>query len=551
MLSLIRRNLRGKLFQVILWATVISMAVGAFSMQTLLKRLKSGMDESTVALVNGLPISITELRNRSRHHEQQIAYYRQQLGPQADQLLRAFGMSTNPEEAAMYDLINERVQDGVANKIKLAVAPSAVIEHLQDPVVLARELGALNSLVDNKTGKINMALLKQFLTSNRMSVHDLEKLMEEGLRRGTVLDIARSAVFVPDFLINPELIKQNSSNNYTILKFPIEMYVKHVASPTQAELEEFFQEQNKRNAYQIAEKRSGKLWKFLPENFDVAINDAEIVRYYNLNKKDFFVPAPEAGQAGSYKPLDQVRQEIRDVLAQENFKKVFMTQASGLQQEIRTDEQALERFAESKKASMSSVADMSAKSGDRTVQELFKVAALGEFGVYINDNAGYIVKLDKITPAATPELASVKKQVVADYTNKKAYALMQQAVQDALAKITPENIAQIGQEFKAAVDKVGPLRLSDTEEIARLEKEGIPAQVFGRLKKEGQFEKEFAPTAGFIIELTKTTLPNEQEYAQQKQQLLKSKYAELERLATHGFVASLSKNATINSKITY
>lgn len=550
MLSLIRRNLRGTVFKIIIWATVISMVIGAFSMQTLLKRLRTGMDESTIALINNLPITVTQLRMRSRQHQQQLDYYRKQLGPQADQLLRAFGMSTNPEEAAFNDLLNERVQDTVANKIQLTVSPTAVIEHLQDPAVLARELGVLNSLSD-KDGKINMVLLKQFLNSNRMSIRDLEGIIEEGLRRGTVLDIARAAVYVPDYLIIPELQRQYSSNTYGLLKFPVKNYTKQVAAPTDAELAAFFQEQNQKNVYQIPEKRSGRLWKFSPEMFEVALPEAEIVRYYNLNKKKFFVPAEQEGQAGSYKPLDQVRDEIRKALAQEQFAKVFLNQATALQQELKTDAQAVDRFARAKNAKASSLQEKPATVKDRAAQELFKIDSLEQITVYVDDNAGYIVQLNKIIPAATPEMAAVKTQLLRDYTDKKAYSLMQQALQNAYEKITPETFAKGAQEFGAVALNAGPLRLSDAPEIARLEKEGLPAQLFSRLKHVGQFEKEFTKDAGFIVELIAVTPPSDQELAMQKQQLLKSKYAELEGLATHGFVASLSKNATINSKITY
>ncbi len=285
MITDIRRRFQDKAFKGVIWFSIVALII-YFSLETVLRVIGRDGSAQSLGTVNGLTISLNEFRRKVGQAEQRILYLREQFGPYADQLLKAYGLSTDPQESAMHDIIREKVLDSAGDALHLAVAPAFVIEKLQDPSFVMQELGPVSSLID-KSGSINMQALNAYLRRQGMTMQDFENAIEEGLRRSFLLDIARGAAYVPDYMLKQRYVREFVPKKYSILTFSAADYVPKETVSNEA-LKAFFDAQNRKTRrYVIPEKRSAQLWMFNPSDYGIKITDKETSQYYTNHKIDY------------------------------------------------------------------------------------------------------------------------------------------------------------------------------------------------------------------------------------------------------------------------
>lgn len=293
MISEMRKRFKDSAFKGMIWISLIAFSASGvgYVINTLLRGREQ--DEG-IGTVNGLVISPLELRHKMIQAEQRIAYIKEQFGAYADQFLKALGWaSASPQELALTELVQEKVLDDVANKLKLRVAPNYIVQKLQDPTFVMQELGPIGALI-NAEGGLNMPALTQYLRKQGLTVEEFENAIEDKLRRETVLGIARTAAYVPNFLVRQRFIQEFAPKKYEILRFSRDSYV--TKEPvTQERLKAFFDIQNKKyKKYIVPEKRTARVWTFDPAAYGIEISDKEVASYYAQRKKSDYVTVPEA-----------------------------------------------------------------------------------------------------------------------------------------------------------------------------------------------------------------------------------------------------------------
>jgi peptidyl-prolyl cis-trans isomerase D len=285
-----RRRFQDKAFKGVIWFSIVALII-YFSLETVLRVIGRDGSAQSLGTVNGLTISPNEFRRKAAQAEQRILYLKEQFGPYADQLLKAYGLSTDPQESALQEIVREKVLDSAGDKLNLAVAPASVIEKLQDPRFIMQELGPVGALID-KSGSINMQALTSYLRRQGMTMQDFENAIEEGLRRSFLLDIARGAAYVPDYMLKQRYIREFVPKKYSVLTFAAADYVPK-ETPSNEALKAFFDAQNRKTKrYVIPEKRAARLVTFNPSDYGIKISDKEISQYYNNHKIDY-VDTPE------------------------------------------------------------------------------------------------------------------------------------------------------------------------------------------------------------------------------------------------------------------
>ncbi|OQA35988.1 MAG: Peptidyl-prolyl cis-trans isomerase D [Candidatus Dependentiae bacterium ADurb.Bin331] len=290
MTSTQHRMLKTRFAKAILWITLFSMAGGSLLFSpNLFKRFSGGVPK--IATVDGSAISINEFKLKISQESERIAFIRQQMGPQADYMMRMMGISDDPKVMAIQALIVEKVLDKVANDLGIYVSSDFIARKMQDPYFVLQELrdSVPLSVIDQR-GTISVPMLRYYLQAHGVSFKDFEESLENALRRS----LTRNLILLSSYISTDELKKaftdQVLEREYGVLIFNLDTYLKTVkAKPlSNDELESFLTEQNKiMKRYWSPEKRSARVWEFKPETFGVVINDQDIEKYYTDHKQEY------------------------------------------------------------------------------------------------------------------------------------------------------------------------------------------------------------------------------------------------------------------------
>ncbi len=290
MTSTQHRMLKTRFAKAILWITLFSMAGGSLLFSpNLFKRFSGGVPK--IATVDGSAISINEFKLKISQESERIAFIRQQMGPQADYMMRMMGISDDPKVMAIQALIVEKVLDKVANDLGIYVSSDFIARKMQDPYFVLQELrdSVPLSVIDQR-GTISVPMLRYYLQAHGVSFKDFEESLENALRRS----LTRNLILLSSYISTDELKKaftdQVLEREYGVLIFNLDNYLKTVkAKPlSNDELESFLTEQNKiMKRYWSPEKRSARVWEFKPETFGVVINDQDIEKYYTDHKQEY------------------------------------------------------------------------------------------------------------------------------------------------------------------------------------------------------------------------------------------------------------------------
>lgn len=250
--------------------------------------------------------------------------------------------------------------------------------------------------------------------------------------------------------------------------------------------------------------------------------------------------------ARTHIPLDKARQGIKKVLLKKKFKHQFDVDMQKFLIRSEDRDAQIEQFIKEQKGKRQAIHFLSF---DNTslAKNLFSIKEKGDYAFYIDGDHGYAVQLSDIQERHAPLLESIKETVRND--------IYQQRAQDALGKdiarlnevAQKEGMVHAAQQFKAKIEHTPLLKKTKSHELKELEKRGIPVSRLLQLEKIGHVVTHQADKKGYVIQLDEIESFDEADFLSKRAAILTSLEQEQVSVLIDGFIASLYRNATIET----
>ena len=288
----LRKGIKGPIGKGILIALFITLFGGLGFSGVIMKLLGGGIEG--VAKVNGYEISNSKFQRATIDADHKIAKIRQQYGQSADLLMQINNISPNPQETALRDVVKNTLIDEVADKMGLYLAPEYLEARLGDPQFIFNKIGHRlpHYVFDQKYG-INAEALMQVLKTPQM--RGVEHNLADDLRRNFTLTMAKSAFYLPQFMVQATYREAHTAKKFSVQTFSLSNFLQKEKSKgvTDEQLKIFFDKQNKKSQrYSIAEKRSGNTWVFTADAYGIKITEKEIEKSYADHKRTRYIETP-------------------------------------------------------------------------------------------------------------------------------------------------------------------------------------------------------------------------------------------------------------------
>ncbi len=285
----IRNQLKGQGFKVVLWITLLAMAL-LFS--PALFRRQSSM-RSAVVTVNNEPIETLPYERKVAQETERIHFFREQFGAQAEDFLQQLGLN-NPRSMALQSLIQDELLNQAAGAIPLRISPDYVVQLLQNPAGFSKELGDVIPyyLFDEQKTTINTQRLNQYLHRYKLNLSDFEKTIEDAIKRSVLRSMVTTALYLSPTTIKNYYIENYLGKSFRVFEFSLNAFLKkaHEGSVSDEQLAAFFEKYSKN--YLVPEKRSGFYWEFSPDTYNVSVSAGEIEAYYAAQKTKKYIETP-------------------------------------------------------------------------------------------------------------------------------------------------------------------------------------------------------------------------------------------------------------------
>jgi parvulin-like peptidyl-prolyl isomerase len=494
MITTIRKSFKSSSYKFAIWITIFALA-GVFSIPQLVREFSSN---AWIAKVNNSTIAYSDFVLRTQVQEARIHMLRQEYGQLADMLLQSFGLSSDPKVFALESLIKDALINDVADKINIRISPTFIAEKLSSPGFVQQELSDLVPMfVFDPYKGFNTQALRSYLQRMRMSMSDLELRIDQLLERMVVMEILRSALYVPEFVLKDHYSAEYAAKRYSFMNFKFDDY-KAQAQKNPANIEQlnvFYQEQNKASKrYWVYEQRAGKLWTFTPDSYGIALDADTIESYYNQHKKTDFIE-------------NEAQIQVRHILLQtatsaEADLRALQEKAQQIRQELIQDpaqfaKKAQELSADAESAKQGGLIPFFARAThknkvfDRAAWLLEKDGDVSE--PIITDEGAEIIQRVAKKPATYKSLTTVKKDIETILLAKKFKEQFAHDVQELTQTQSPDK------EYLATI-----LRHSSKPTLLELtEKADTPqSQAVFRVKKEGDYAFYIADDKGYLVQVT-------------------------------------------------
>ncbi len=321
MISFFRHHLQGRFLRTIVYAVSLLMVL-PYSFTLFFKWFSN---DDWAIKVDGTAISLNEYNARVDEISDQIEQLKKMFGPQAENIFRMQGMSTDPQKIALDALTTQALVDNIAHRMYLVVSPEFVRQQV---------IASLPKELRRPDGTVDEAMIAQYL---RKSFAQLEQQKAEQILEGTLMELAMGSAYVPEFVLKDRFMREFADRRCTCAFIPLKSFVAHEQGKdiSDAQLKTFFDAQNRASKrYFVPEKRAGIVWVFDADKYGVRVGEKQITAYYNRNKYQEFV--------------DQTaRLQVRHILLafNEKDKSNIRTQAHALLQELKTKPELFEQKA--------------------------------------------------------------------------------------------------------------------------------------------------------------------------------------------------------------
>ncbi len=270
--------------------------------------------------------------------------------------------------------------------------------------------------------------------------------------------------------------------------------------------------------------------------------DGDISPVINLGDKGFAVIQRVARKEATYKPLAQVKDQIRKTLLKNEFSNQFKLKANN----SKSDAQELKTFIEKNGGTLEHVT-IPLKENDQIARRLFALTKVNDCSVFIQEGKGYIVQLTGITTKQTLPFDMIVGQVKKDLAKEKARKSLTQAVN----KIKAENYGKESLKVPAyaKTQKTDWVDRADQEQLKKLAEQGLPLNTLS-IEKKGLVMGAVGKNDGYIVRLDELKSVDEATKTTKKKELIVALDQRFKSVTMGSFIASLYKNATIDTSKT-
>jgi hypothetical protein len=229
-------------------------------------------------------------------------------------------------------------------------------------------------------------------------------------------------------------------------------------------------------------------------------------------------------------------------LTKKSFKKSFAKDLATL---IKKDMSLVDSFILDKAGKKEVITDV-AKNDTRLSQEAFRLAD-NEYGFYINNDKGYLVLLTQVKGRYLPDCESIKDVVKNDLYEDRAEKNLVATMNAIKDGVQGEDLAVITNKYGLKWQKTGFVLPSDYQKVQKLEKEGLPMNEVISWEKVGSLITTTFDKGGVVIKLDEIKNYDLNDFIAFKDEVTNKSEGVSKRLFIESFVASLYRNATIET----
>jgi hypothetical protein len=245
----------------------------------------------------------------------------------------------------------------------------------------------------------------------------------------------------------------------------------------------------------------------------------------------------------TYRSLASVKNEIKNILAEKQFKKSFVKDLKAVA--LKDDTQAIESFI-AQKGGKKEMAVGITKNDTMLSQELFGLKK-GEYAFFVENEVGVAVLLNNITERHLPEFNSIKAIVKGDLCEERAYDAMTSAVQEAKESAATASFESIAKKYNVSLNHTGMIDPTDNKKVQELDKKGLPAKMMLGLNKEGLVLLHHDDRTSFLIKVDAIQDYNEEQFLRAEKEIKAHVTPYRMKSQVESAIASLHRNATIET----
>lgn len=246
--------------------------------------------------------------------------------------------------------------------------------------------------------------------------------------------------------------------------------------------------------------------------------------------------------ARTYKPLSAVKNDIKVILTNKAFKKSFAKDIKAL---LQGDQNAIESFI-ADKAGKKEVMSGISKDNSKLSQELFSLKK-GEYTFYLDGETGVLAMLSDVAERYLPDLPSIKDTVKGDYYEYRAKNSLDKTIAEAEVAAETKTFQELQNIFGGTIQAIPMISSTDHKKLQELDKKGLPVREMIALEKTGSLIVAQNERNSVLVRLDEIEAFDENKFLAAKKEIETQAGAVRRRLFVDGFVASLHRNATIET----
>lgn len=242
----------------------------------------------------------------------------------------------------------------------------------------------------------------------------------------------------------------------------------------------------------------------------------------------------------TYKPLSSVRNEIRNILTEKQFKKSFVKDLKS----IISQDNELEAFIAQKTGKKEAALGI-LKNDTMLAQEIFGLKK-GEYGVFMEGDTGIVVLLTNVVERNLPDCDSIKDIVAADLYEERAYKAMANAINTVKEEAAQLSFDKLSKKYNIPLHHTDTIQPDDNKRIKEYEKKDLPIKSMLNLDKIGSLLVHNGDRMSLLIKLDTIEEYSSENSATQLDEV-KSLANNRAKMHVESVVASLHRNATIET----
>lgn len=245
----------------------------------------------------------------------------------------------------------------------------------------------------------------------------------------------------------------------------------------------------------------------------------------------------------TYKPLSLVKNEIKNILIEKNFKKNFVKDIKFIA--MKNDSKAIEAFI-AQKAGKKEIITGLIKNDTHMSQELFGLKK-GEYAFFVEDEIGFVIMLTDIEERHLPAMESIKEVVTEDIWQERARDRMLNVLQEAKKAAALLSFKEIQKQYGGSLQYIDMIKPTDNKKMQELDAKALPTREMLSLDKIGSIIMHDAEELSMLIKLDAIESYDENMLTDVQNEIKTRLESARTKLQLESFVASLHRNATIEN----